>query len=62
MEGILLRECIDCGAKITACMGSVLVSSFLKYGRGETDHIQELCGKCTLKRIMIEDYNNGLFV
>jgi len=40
----LMRKCIICGSEITGCMGFVLARDIVY----EIDNIREICGKCGL--------------
>lgn len=50
-----MRNCIDCGAEIFECMGSVIAGSFLDFINGKTDKIDELCPKCATRRVLTDD-------
>lgn len=52
---MIRRRCCQCNTRIRECMGFVNAGDFLLRADGYKVRVRELCGRCGLKLLMLDE-------
>jgi ribosomal protein S27AE len=53
----LNRQCLECKAPLTACMGFVIAGDLMAHFKDKSVYVRELCGKCGYKRLDDKEFD-----